>query len=121
MKNVVKCYKDFFGYFNALKTHSVYIYNLISLFQMLTSASSPIIGPETHPDGDSGGGSGAVTSPCGGGPQPIPNQPGSDRVNVKNNTLVILNSSTCTLKLQSTGSGPFSQKKKAHRLVSSTF
>ena len=22
MKNVVKCYKDFFGYFNALKTHS---------------------------------------------------------------------------------------------------
>ena len=21
MKNVVKCYKDFFGYFNALKTH----------------------------------------------------------------------------------------------------
>ena len=98
---------------------------------MLTSASSPIIGPETHPDGDSGGGSRAVTSPCGGGPQPTPNQPGSeqtnkqqppsDRVNVKNNTLVILNSSTCTLKLQSTGSGPFSQKKKAHRLVSSTF
>jgi len=83
---------------------------------MLTSASSPIIGPETHPDGDSGGGSGAVTSPCGGGPQPTPNQPGSDRVNVKNNTLVILNSSTCTLKLQSTGSGPFSQKKKAHSL-----
>ena len=96
---------------------------------MLTSASSPTIGPETHPDGDSGGGSRAVTSPCGGGPQPTPNQPGSDRVNqpgsdrvnVKNNTLVILNSSTCTLKLQSsTGSGPFSQKKKAHRLVSST-
>ena len=24
MKNVVKCYKDFFGYFNALKTHSEY-------------------------------------------------------------------------------------------------
>ena len=23
MKNVVKCYKDFFGYFNALKTHGV--------------------------------------------------------------------------------------------------
>ena len=23
MKNIVKCYKDFFGYFNALKTHSV--------------------------------------------------------------------------------------------------
>ena len=23
MNNVVKCYKDFFGYFNALKTHSV--------------------------------------------------------------------------------------------------
>ena len=23
MKNVVKCYKDFFGYFNALKTHCV--------------------------------------------------------------------------------------------------
>ena len=22
MKNAVKCYKDFFGYFNALKTHS---------------------------------------------------------------------------------------------------
>ena len=22
MKNIVKCYKDFFGYFNALKTHS---------------------------------------------------------------------------------------------------
>ena len=88
---------------------------------MLTSASSPIIGPETHPDGDSGGGSRAVTSPCGGGPQPTPpNQPGSDRVNIKNNTLVISNSSTCTLKLQSTGSGPFSQKKKAHRLVSST-
>ena len=21
MKNIVKCYKDFFGYFNALKTH----------------------------------------------------------------------------------------------------
>ena len=24
MKNVVKCYKDFFGYFNALKTHCVF-------------------------------------------------------------------------------------------------
>ena len=24
MKNVVKCYKDFFGYFNALKTHCDY-------------------------------------------------------------------------------------------------
>ena len=23
IKNVVKCYKDFFGYFNALKTHCV--------------------------------------------------------------------------------------------------
>ena len=23
MKNVVKCYKDFFGYFNALKTHTL--------------------------------------------------------------------------------------------------
>ena len=23
MKNIVKCYKDFFGYFNALKTHCV--------------------------------------------------------------------------------------------------
>ena len=23
LKNVVKCYKDFFGYFNALKTHCV--------------------------------------------------------------------------------------------------
>ena len=33
---------------------------------MLTSASSSIIGPETHPDGDSGRGSGAVTSPGGG-------------------------------------------------------
>ena len=26
VKNVVKCYKDFFGYFNALKTHSVIAY-----------------------------------------------------------------------------------------------
>ena len=26
MKNVVKRYKDFFGYFNALKTHDVYVY-----------------------------------------------------------------------------------------------
>ena len=24
MKNVAKCYKDFFGYFNALKTHCDY-------------------------------------------------------------------------------------------------
>ena len=23
MKNIVKCYKDVFGYFNALKTHGV--------------------------------------------------------------------------------------------------
>ena len=25
MKNIVKCYKDFFGYFNALKTHCVLV------------------------------------------------------------------------------------------------
>ena len=25
MKNVVKCYKEFFGYFNALKTHCVFL------------------------------------------------------------------------------------------------
>ena len=25
MKNIVKCYKHFFGYFNALKTHSDYV------------------------------------------------------------------------------------------------
>ena len=31
MKNVVKCYKDFFGYFNALKTHSELI--LVSFLQ----------------------------------------------------------------------------------------
>ena len=49
MKNVVKCYKDFFGYFNALKTHSVLssnqdfeslnlvtAYSLIKYFNLLT-------------------------------------------------------------------------------------
>ena len=28
MKNVVKCYKHFFGYFNALKTHGEYTANV---------------------------------------------------------------------------------------------
>jgi len=81
---------------------------------MLTSASSSIIGPETHPDSDSGGGSGAVTSP-GGGLHTLPAQ-----VNVKNNTLVILNSSTCTLKLQSKG-GPFQKKKVSQHNSTSTY
>ena len=26
MKNIIKCWKDFFGYFNALETHSNQIY-----------------------------------------------------------------------------------------------
>ena len=32
MKNVVKCYKDFFGYFNALKPHSAYVTHHIKIF-----------------------------------------------------------------------------------------
>ena len=29
MKNVVKCYKHFFGYFNALKTHGVKLFRVL--------------------------------------------------------------------------------------------
>ena len=32
MKNVVKCYKDFFGYFNALKTHCERVVHKKNLF-----------------------------------------------------------------------------------------
>ena len=31
MKNVVKCYKEFFGYFNALKTHCEWL-NKVKIF-----------------------------------------------------------------------------------------
>ena len=31
MNNVVKCYKDFFGYFNALKTHCVNVIHFSSI------------------------------------------------------------------------------------------
>jgi len=34
MKNVVKCYKDFFGYFNALKTHCELLCNKAPPWQM---------------------------------------------------------------------------------------
>lgn len=77
------------------------------------SASPPIIGPESDVGGPGGGPrigpSGLSSSGFSGGPQ-------QTHVNVKESTLVISNSSTCTLKLQSTG-GPF---KKAQPSLSST-
>ena len=42
MKNVVKCYKDFFGYFNALKTHCVDAYKFDKLqIELSNRDSSP--------------------------------------------------------------------------------
>ena len=40
MKNIVKCYKHFFGYFNALKTHGdVYFCEFDTRYQTKTSES----------------------------------------------------------------------------------
>ena len=33
MKNIVKCYKHFFGYFNALETHSEYTHSVGTLYE----------------------------------------------------------------------------------------
>ena len=94
---------------------------------LMSLSGSSIIGPEAlHPDGgNGGGGSGAVTA-AGNGNSLQTSQPSTTpitqphqqpQVNVKEATLVISNSSTCTLKLQSSG-GPFQKKKN---LNSSTY
>ena len=77
---------------------------------MLMSASSPIIGPESEVVGGSVGGpfSGASNPGLGGLSSPQP------QVNVKESTLVISNSSTCTLKLQSSSAKPFKKGTANH-------
>ena len=53
MKNVVKCYKHFFGYFNALKTHGVLsaldMEDAILDISNEASAENPYPEPETEP------------------------------------------------------------------------
>ena len=39
MKNIVKCFKDFFGYFNTLETHNMWYVVVLFLQQGVKSAS----------------------------------------------------------------------------------
>ena len=90
----------------------------------MSVSGSSINGPETLPveAPGYGGGPGPLSGPGGpggpalsgpGGPALSgPSGPGP-QVNLKESTLVISNSSTCTLKLQSSG-GPFQKKKNTN-------
>ena len=73
---------------------------------MLMSAPQVLGSPETHPGGSGGSGSsgsGAVVGRLHYHQQP--------QFNVKESTLIISNSSTCTLKLKGGGCGSFLKKK----------
>ena len=102
------------------------LFDILSFFQMPMSASE-VVGIETrNPEGGcylvKAGGSGSGSGYSGhcadevGGFSPgastsSSHQPQPHHFNVQESTLVISNSSTCTLKLQSS-SGPFSSKTK---------
>ena len=45
MRNVVKCYKDFFGYFNALKTHGEYLNFQVIIMMVNGSMVVMVISP----------------------------------------------------------------------------
>ena len=48
MKNVVKCYKHFFGYFNALKTHSepIYYFFSYSIYRQVHAVITMVLFPQ---------------------------------------------------------------------------
>ena len=76
---------------------------------MLMSAPQVLGPPETHPDGGGSGGSGSSGSGAVVGRLHYHQQP---QFNVKESTLIISNSSTCTLKLKGGSCWSFLKKKK---------